>query len=272
MTKEREAMSVYVNRATVSLLNMTHEMYRKNIEISRITKTCALLLMSGLSKYDVDPEILEACLHSQQSDGGFIGNTDTLWNIKLLEYYPEFRSEREAAIQWLTMHNGNDPGFGRSKRDIHRIPVTGLTLYLLPGIADKPTLDWLEAAWMSEKNSLTYKAAYTLLAFQQCSQTPTHPTLLHDAENWLLSQQQKSGGFAPWFDHPVGENVYCTAIAALGLMSGERKDNCKAIEKAYHYLCATQLPNGIWPYHEIEDGASWGLFALSQCERYLDGE
>lgn len=110
-------MSIYVNRATMSLLNMTHEMYRKNIEISRITKTCALLLMSGLSKYDVDPAILERCLRTQQNDGGFVGNTDTLWNIKLLEYYPEYQSEREAAIRWLTTNNGIEAGFGRSKRD-----------------------------------------------------------------------------------------------------------------------------------------------------------
>ena len=265
-------MSLYINRATMSLLNMTHEMYRKNIEISRITKSCALLLMSGLSKYDIDSAILKACLHAQQADGGFIGNTDTLWNIKLLEYYPEFQLEREAAIQWLTKNNGSEAGLGRSKRDMHRIPVTGLALYLLPRLADKPTLDWLETTWLSEKNSLTYKAAYTLLAFYQSGQSPNHPTLLHDTENWILSQQQKSGGFAPWLNHPVGENVYCTAIAVLGLMGGKHKVNRKAIENAYNYLCTTQLPSGIWPYHEIEDGAAWGLFALSQCELYLDGE
>lgn len=265
-------MSIYVNRATMSLLNMTHEMYRKNIEISRITKTCALLLMSGLSKYDVDPAILERCLRTQQNDGGFVGNTDTLWNIKLLEYYPEYQSEREAAIRWLTTDNGIEAGFGRSKRDMHRIPVTGLALYLLPEIADKPTLDWLETTWLSEKNSLTYKAAYTLLAFRRCGQSTNHPTLLQDTEDWLLTQQQKSGGFAPWFNHPVGENVYCTAVAMLGLMSSNCSSYQTTIERAYNYLCTTQLRNGIWPYHEIEDGAAWGLFALSQCELYLDGE
>ena len=40
-------MSKYENRAIMSLLNMCNEMFRKNIEIRRITKTCALLLMSG---------------------------------------------------------------------------------------------------------------------------------------------------------------------------------------------------------------------------------
>jgi hypothetical protein len=31
----------------------------------------------------------------------------------------------------------------------------------------------------------------------------------------------------------------------------------------------TQLPSGIWPYHEIEDGASWGLYAMSRVEEFL---
>jgi len=99
-------LSLHANRATMSLLNMTREMFRKNIEISRITKTYALLLMSGLSKHDLSPLVIEQCLHTQQADGGFVGNTDTIWNIKLLEYFPEFRTERDAAIRWLITDNG----------------------------------------------------------------------------------------------------------------------------------------------------------------------
>lgn len=262
-------MSLYVNRATMSLLNMTHEMYRKNIEISRITKTCSLLLMSGLSHHDISPKILERCLKTQQPDGGFIGNTDTLWNSKLFSFFPELQAEKEAAICWLKKDNGTEAGFGRSKRDMHRIPVTGLALYLLPELGNKSTLNWLETTWLSEKNSLTYKAAYTILAFQQCGYQPDHSSLLQDTADWLISQQQNSGGFAPWYNHPVGENVYCTSIAMLGLMSiGEGKYK-ESIKRAHEYLCSTQLKSGIWPYHEIEDGASWGLFALSCSEHFL---
>lgn len=262
-------MSVYANRATVSLLNMTGEMYRKGIEISRITKTCALLLMSGLSRADISKEIVERCLHSQRPDGGFVGNTDTLWSIKLLEYFPEYQAQREGAIQWLSQGNGPEPGYGRSKRDMHRIPVTGLALFIIPELDDRKTLEWLENAWLSEKNSLTYKAAYTLLAFHQCKAMPRQSAMLHDTVEWLLSQQQNSGGFAPWLNHPAGENVYCTAVAMLGIMSDDTNPHCDAITRAYRYLCTTQLKTGIWPYHEIEDGSSWGLFALTQAEAYL---
>lgn len=264
-------MSTYANRAMVSLLNMTREMLRKDIEISRITKTSALLLMSGLSRSDIDARIVDCCLRSQKADGGFIGNTDTLWNIKLLEYFPEYRTQRERAVQWLSQGNGSEPGFGRGKRDMHRIPVTGLALFLLPQLGSRENLDWLEATWLSEKNSLTYKAAYTLLAFHQCGYTPVRqPSLMHDTVDWLISQQQESGGFAPWHDHPVGENVYCTAVAMLGIMSDSTCAHRDTIERACKYLCSTQLRSGIWPYHEIEDGSAWGLFALTQAEIYLN--
>lgn len=263
-------MSIYINRATVSLLNMTHEMYRKGIEISRITKTSALLLMSGLSRQDVNPKILTRCLNSQRADGGFVGNTDTIWNCKLLEYYPEFQEQRNAAIRWLVQDNGTEPGFGRSKRDMHRIPVTGLALYLLPELGCIKTLNWLENLWLSERNSLTYKAAYTLLAFQQCGFQGKKPELVRETVDWLISQQQRSGGFAPWLNHPVGENVYCTAIAMLGIMSDSNCLHTDVIARAHAYLCSTQLRSGIWPYHEIEDGSAWGLYALTQAESYLE--
>jgi hypothetical protein len=250
----------------LSLLNMTREMYRKNIEISRISKTCAILLMSGLSKHDIHSGILERCLRSQREDGGFIANTDTIWNIKLLEFFPEFCDRRISAIEWLVTGNGLEKGFGRSKRDMHRIPVTGLALYLLPEIANDKELEWLERAWLSEQNSLTYKAAYTLLAFQECSYCSSRTHLMQDTVDWLLSQQQPSGGFAPWRDHPVGENVYCTAVAMLALLRVGSNSCQEAVKRARDYLHKTQLESGIWPYHEIEDGASWGLLALSQYE------
>ena len=264
-------MSIYANKATLSLLNMTHEMYRKEIEIRRITKTCALLLMSGLSPYDISQEIIGRCLASQNDDGGFIGNTDTIWNIKFLEYYPQYEDRKERALLWLKSNNGQEPGYGRSKRDMHRIPVSGLALYLLPELADKVTMDWLAKTWKSEQNSLTYKAAYTILAFNEneCYKGE-YLKLIEDTALWLCSQQNANGGFGPWLNHPVGENVYCTSMALLALLSMNKKDYDIVIRKAYQYLCETQLKSGIWPYHEIEDGASWGLYALSKTELYFE--
>ncbi len=262
-------MSKSSNRATLSLLNMTKEMFRKNIEISRITKTCTLLLMSGLSPTSIDKSIIEACIRSQKDDGGFVGNTDTIWNIKLLEYFPQFSEERNRAIGWLVNDNTEEGGFGRSKRDMHRIPVTGLALYLLPEIANETHLDWLEKTWISECNSLTYKAAYTLLAFNKCGYEPFSQELLDETANWLASQQEESGGFAPWLDHPVGADIYCTAVATIALIEVDKVKYESTISKAYSYMKDTQLRSGIWPYHEIEDGAAWGLLALTKWESVL---
>lgn len=264
-------MSKYENRAIMSLLNMCNEMFRKNIEIRRITKTCALLLLSGLSPHDIPKAIIEKCLSSQQKDGGFIGNTDTLWNIKFLEFYPQYNVERKNAIEWLMSNNGDEAGLGRSKRDMHRIPVTGLALYLIPEVVTNKNLEWLERTWNSEINSLTYKAAYTILAFNKNEYKPKkNGKLISETATWLMTQQEVSGGFAPWRNHPVGENVYCTAVALLALISMKDTSFDETIKKAYDYLCRAQLRSGIWPYHEIEDGASWGLYALSQARKYLE--
>ena len=63
----------------------------------------------------------------------------------------------------------------------------------------------------------------------------------------------------------------CRGKCLLYALISMRDDGYKeTIERAYNYLCRTQLKSGIWAYHEIEDGASWGLYALSQAEKYLE--
>lgn len=263
-------MSVYSNKAVLSLLNMTQEMFRKSIEIRRITKVCTLLMMSGLDSRDISRNIIERCVESQNADGGFIGNTDTLWNVKFLSFFPEYEVQRLNALNWLINNNGNAPGFGRSKRDMHRIPTTGLALYLLPELASEQNLIWLEDTWCSECNSLTYKASYTLMAFAKNSYKPKRKSLISETAIWLMSQQENNGGFAPWLNHPVGPNVYCTSVALIALLALDDTSFQDVIQKGYNYLCRTQLKSGIWPYHEIEDGASWGLLALTQAETFLE--
>lgn len=263
-------MSIYSNRTTISLLNMCNEMFKKNIEIRRIIKTCTLLMLSGLSPNDIPKKFINRCLVSQNNDGGFIGNVDTLWNIKFLEYFPQYIERRTQAIKWLVSNNGCEEGFGRSKRDMHRIPVTGLALYLLPEIATESNLKWLEDTWISEINSLTYKASYTILAFNKNMYKPkSNSKLIEETADWIKGQQELSGGFAPWYGHPAGENVYCTSIALIALLSMDNDLYIDTIQRAYNFLCNTQLRSGIWPYHEIEDGASWGLYALSEAEKYF---
>ena len=265
-------MSSYTNRATLSLLNMTNEMNRKNIEISRICKTAAILLMTGLSPKHISSEILNKCVASQHQDGGFVGNSDTIWNIRLLNHYEQYHSNANQALHWLSTNANDEGGFGRGIRDIPRIPVTGLALYLLPQLVELKHLEWLEYTWLAEVNSLTYKAAYTLLAFKENVYSPKHDSLITDSIQWLATQQEDNGGFAPWRNHPVGANIYCTAIAVLGLLSYGKEQYAGEILKAYAYMKKTQLNSGIWPYHEIEDGSSWGLYAMTKVEEVFGVE
>ena len=42
-------------------------------------------------------------------------------------------------------------------------------------------------------------------------------------------------------------------------------DSCNRFD----WIINNRLKSGIWKYHEIEDGASWGLFALSELKKRL---
>ena len=201
-------MSLYTNKVTLSLVRITREMFRKNIELSRIVKTSALLTLSGVPPNCIDENIVKSCAENQFDDGGFAGNTDTIWSICLLRQYPVYTRQTNAAMEWLEGNSGENGGFGRTKRDMHRIPVTGLALYLLPQLAQEKHLKWLETAWTSEINSLTYKAAYTLMAFNKNNYMPQDKKLIDRTIDWLVSQQEDNGGFAPWLKHPVVPNIY----------------------------------------------------------------
>lgn len=260
-------MSVNSERAALSLHNMIREMQRKNIELSRIIKCATQLIMSGVTPNSIPKSILNKLIKSQNEDGGFVSNADTIWNIKFLEYYPEFTVERNRAVEWLCKQQKNGC-FGRSIRDMVRIPVTGLAYYLLPELClGNDNLCYLEDLWKSEMCSLTYKASYTLMAFKKNEYKPKDDILISESVKWLENQQEIDGGFAPWKKHPVGTNIYCTAVSCLGLLSYPEYCSMDRIDRAYDFMVKTQLKNGLWAYHELEDGAAWGLRAMVEIER-----
>lgn len=265
-------MSSCIDRAGIALYRMVRNMYNKGIELPRITKCSTQLLMAGFSSNSIPNDILCKCLNSQNNDGGWVSVADTIWNTKFLSFYREDTAIAKA-ISYLN-NNRVEEGFGRSKRDIGRIPVTGIAFYLLPELANEKSLNWLEDLWISEKNGLTYKAAYTLMAFRKNDYIPHHEELIIDIIEWLISQQESDGGFAPWKDHPVGTNIYCTSVALIGLIQYFDAFPIvrSSIDKAYLYICRTQLSSGLWPYHELEDGSAWGLAALTIYEGVYGNE
>jgi len=247
-------------------------MLQKNLDLSRITKVASLLILSGVSPASIDKAVLKKCIAEQNADGGWISIPDTIWNTLFLRL-----SNDESALDRYRLgcnyliNNRNKHGlWGRGIRDVPRIPVTGIIAYLLPELVTHRELELLEELWISEKNSLTYKAGYTLLAFKSTHHTPSTTDLIEDTVEWLIQNQRLDGGFAPWKDHPIDSDVYCTSIACLGLIAYSCYVPKSVIEAATNWLVSTQLKSGIWKYHEIEDGASWGLLCLSMAKRYSD--
>lgn len=250
----------------MSLRNMIAEMNRKQLDLKRICKTASLLLASGLSQNSIPHEITERCISEQQNDGGWIGVVDTMWNAFFLKSLNDrnFDEPVQKALDYIRLQENRKGLWGRSQRDISRIPVTGALFFLFPQLASPEKLALLEDLWSLEKKSLTYKAAYTLMGFRSTGYSPKAPTLINDTVFWLRDAQREDGGYAPWKDHPAASDIFCTSVALMGLLQYPVKESPEVMEKSFQWILRTRTPQGIWPFHEIEDGASWGLLALSR--------
>lgn len=267
-------MDVTINilRAAGSLKNMVLEMQRKELELGRITKAANMLMMAGISENSIPECVVERCLREQNSDGGWIGIVDTVWNIAFLKRKGAV-THGDAIRRGLDYIEGNrEPSglWGRSRRDMSRIPVTGMLLYLLPEMGSLKRLGLLEELWFRERNSLTYKAAYTLMAFRRHAYRPEKCELVKQTVEWLVENQRKNGGYAPWREHPVPADVFCTGTASIGLLQYPEWVPATTFERALNWLTSHQLRQGIWAFHEIEDGAAWGLLAMKEMSRFLD--
>jgi len=254
----------YILKTAASLKNMIIEMNEKNIELIRITKTSSLLLLSGISKNSIPQQVVTRCLNEQNEDGGWVSIVDTMWNVAFLKEMNkgEYTKNIKRGLDFLQSQRNKEGLWGRSYRDISRIPVTGILLYLLPELADQQRLHMLEKLWQSEKNSLTYKAAYTLMAFKRNGYKPEDKNLISENVQWLMENQKEDGGYSPWKKHPVDSDVYCTGVASIGLIQYPEIVEPQVLEGAFEWIIKNQLKSGVWKFHEIEDGASWGLFAL----------
>jgi prenyltransferase beta subunit len=261
-----------VLKATASLRAMLKEMLAKDIELRRITKTASLLLMSGLSPTSISKNIIKRCKNEQNKDGGWIAITDTIWNIVFLSLYDNNAHQQiiDNGINYIEANPNKNGLWGRSSRDMSRIPVSGLLLAMIPQLQKQCYLQKLEELWKSEINSLTYKAAYTLMAFSSSEYVPQDSKIINDTISWLSLNQRQDGSFAPWKEHPVASDVFCTSIAILGLLEYKDTVSIDVFKKTRKWLEDNQLKNGIWAFHEIEDGASWGLYALKKLNEHLE--
>ncbi len=260
---------VGISHAAASLFNMIKEMMGKDLELRRITKTASLLCECGFRSPFLFNELAARCVRAQYSDGGWVATVDTMWNIRFLSLYDTaLYSESILKGIWYLRNNTSAIGlWGRSKRDFDRIPVSGIMLSRIRNLASKDKLKRFEQLWIDEFGSLTYKAAYSLMAFKDNDYSPEEPDLILKTIRWVEMNQRDDGSFGPWKNHPAASDTYCTAIALLGMLTYPALTSKISVVRASEWLLRTQLPSGIWPFHEIEDGSSWALRALVEAKR-----
>lgn len=258
------------NALFFSLNTLLRQLLRNDIELPRVARTACLLLLGGSSTNSMPQAVENRILTEQHDDGGWVGPDDTMWCLLYLKLIGKGqKAEFQRGISYLRSNFQNRIGWGRSSRDIPRIPVTGRILHFLPELCEPEAFNGLLSLWNKEQNSLTYKAASVLMA---CSSSPfpIQKSIVLDAWDWLRHQQNPDGGFGPWLNHPAGSDVYCTAYSMLGLLSCVRTIPApfNTINAASDWMARTQLDIGLWGYHQIEDGAAWGWYALNEVAKF----
>jgi len=209
---------------------------------------------------------------SQHPDGGWTNAIETVFLSVLCRFRLGLQDCYNASMSWLRNVRKSDGGWGGSERDISRIPVTGILLHLLPELADQKAANWLKNEWRKDfggHTRLTYKGACFLLGLCACGVTPNDCPLIAETYSFLAEEQNEDGGFGPWKDHPIGSDPWSTGIVLLGLLSYPKLVKRKIIEKTINWLAENQLPNGLWPYHYIEEGSAHAYWGLVEALKYL---
>ncbi|MFH1954219.1 MAG: prenyltransferase/squalene oxidase repeat-containing protein [Pseudomonadota bacterium] len=214
-----------------------------------------------------DKEIRE----SQHTDGGWTNVLETLFLASLCRARGGLEHSYHRAISWLKKVRLSNGGWGISERDIARLPVTGLLMRLLPELSDSDSVAWMKDEWSKDFQShtrLTYKGGFFLMGLSAAGVSMQDCPLIKDTYSFLADEQNDDGGFGPWKDHPIGSDPWSTGIVLLGLLSYPELVKREVIEKAVNWLAEKQLPNGLWPYHYIEEGSAyafWGLVEALKC-------
>jgi squalene cyclase len=198
---------------------------------------------------------------------------ETLWCTVFLDIYKNHSGSVNGAIKWLKGQENKDGCWGKSIRDQARIPLTSLLLCFLPQLKSDKRFKWLENKWQQEQKTdpnLTYKVALTIMAFSKNSYQPENKQLTSNVISWLCEQQNDDGGWGPWKGHPVGSDPWCTGICLASMTCYPDIDPSDVIKKGLGWLVKKQLPDGLWPYHYIEDGSSWALYGLIKGNRLIN--
>lgn len=241
---------------------------KNKLDTARIARSGYAMLEAGCSRESAFPGLVLAdyLIQYQQGDGGWADVEETIWSLGYLSNFGTvYRQQIQLGKKWLRSIRQNSGVWGRTNRDQPRIPITALVTRIVPDVADRRTSIWLANEWKADLNRttpLTYKGAFYLLG--QCGETTNVDERLNKRTiKYLIQEQNDDGGFAPWKGHPIGSDPWTTGIVLWGLASSGKLAPKTTIERAIQWLETSQLPNGLWPYHYLDDGTAMALIGLS---------
>ena len=260
----------------LSALVLTLRQYLgKHVDLERVVRVAVLLMKSGVGWNNAFfREIAKRCLADQKDDGGWIGVEDSIWCVAFLKDFEEYSQAYKSGLEWLNEQKLKNGGWGKTKRDIGRIPITGILLYLLPELSNVDSLRWLKSEWKREfalNPKLTYKSAFTLMASKKNDYQFSDSRFFSDTLDWLQSQQNEDYGWGYCQGHPVGSTSFCTGVAIEGLLQYPDRIDPNVIANGLKWVERNQLEEGLWPDHYIEEGSVWVFYALTEGYKFLTG-
>ena len=251
-----------------ALAHFAQQGLQVQLERVRMARIGYALFYSGCSSDSPFPgtALASYLITAQQEDGGWVDTVETLWCLGYLTAFDDkYKTTLKKGINWLESVRLPCEAWGRSARDQPRIPITALASALVPQIIGTAGLEWLVSQWeadLANPTQLTYKGAFFLLS-QAHDMATKAPDLAERTIEYLCKEQEKDGGFSPWKGHPVGPDPWTTGIVLWGLSRFSQNVPPSVIEKAANWLQTIHLPNGLWPYHYLDDGTSMALIGLS---------
>lgn len=263
-----------IHKTVSSLIQFLESGFDYEKETIRIARVGSCLLTTG---GNFNNRVISKCENiifaSQHIDGGWNDTEETLWSLAFLKQLGHNNSECfKSGFIWLKNQRHRTGGWGRSNRDIGRLPITGILLYLLPMMSDQDSLKFIKNEWENDLNGdtpLTYKGGFFLMGLSASGVSAQECPLIKETYSFLTDVQNGDGGFGPWKDHPIGSDPWSTGIVLLGLLSYPELISRNTIEKTVNWLAAKQLPNGLWPYHYIEEGSAYAYWGLVEALKYL---
>ena len=257
-----------IENAISGLAHFLYSGLQQKLESVRLARLGYTLLESGCSiKGTFHGNSLPSYLiATQRKDGGWADVEETLWCMGYLAAFSgRYDAELSNGRKWLASVQFPCGAWGKSERDQPRIPVTALISVLVPEVVGSLALKWLANQWeadLASPTQFTYKGAFYLLT-QAHSRASFAQELTDRTISYLNGEQEDDGGFGPWKGHPAGSDPWSTGVVLWGLSSVGELIPRHTVERALSWLESRQLPNGLWPYHYLDDGSAMALIGIS---------